>query len=585
MSVMSYIINVTYFYFVLQDYLPPMNSHDKKSDVICLELPRKDILNGSAELATRCKVSHRVAAAMTAQLVKMGGGSLKDCSVSITSSHRKRKKMIDNATEQIKKDFSFHKPRFLTLHWDGKVIKYEHKREHEERLAIVISYPSDDPNELHHHQFLGAPVLPDSTGISMRNALVQMLDIWDIHNDQIIALSWDTTASNTGHKTGSSTLFEQHLQRSVMWLACRHHIGELHVKHADIKVRGAWNGPSDKLFENFREEFANLPGDRNLRVWSWPEMERPYTFLAAHACDVLNFCQHHLLTESFGRDDYRELCELIIKFLGGQVIRPGQQVDSFQMRAPGAIHHARFMASSLYILKLAMLADVTPPRLLTARKLEGIDKMAEFIALFHGPWFLQARLPSSSPRLDLQLWQHMCYYEAINRDLALEVKASLIRHLWYLTEPLVILGLFDDSLPSEVKNEMATTLRNMPRPLVFPPGKPSFPKARFQQNQDVSLPSLIGPNSWLMFELLGIQHEWLMLPSDDWDQNYEYKKMKDLVSSLSVVNDAAERGVKDVQDYANASRDGNYRERIVLVSNSHRSKIPKFFKNEMEEMM
>ena len=61
--------------------------------------------------------------------------------------------------------------------------------------------------------------------------------------------------------------------------------------------------------------------------------------------------------------------------------------------------------------------------------------------------------------------------------------------------------------------------------------------------------------------------------------------MKDLISSLSVVNDTAGRGVKDVQDYANASRDGNYREQIVLVSNSYRSRIPKFFKNEMEEMM
>ena len=109
---------------------------------------------------------------------------------------------------------------------------------------------------------------------------------------------------------------------------------------------------------------------------------------------------------------------------------------------------------------------------------------------------------------------------------------------------------------------------------------------RFEQNQiDVSLRSCIGPNSWLMFELLGIQHDWLMLPSDDWEQNDEYKKMKTLISSPSVVNDPAERGVKDVQDYANASRDGNYREQIVLVSNSYRSRIPKFFKNEMEEMM
>ena len=113
------------------------------------------------------------------------------------------------------------------------------------------------------------------------------------------------------------------------------------------------------------------------------------------------------------------------------------------------------MASSLYILKLAMLANVTPPRLLTARKLQGIDKMAEFIALFHGPWFLQARLPAPSPRLDLQLWYHMCLYEVTNRDLALEVKASLIRYLWYLTGSLVILGLFDDELHPEVKHEMA----------------------------------------------------------------------------------------------------------------------------------
>ena len=70
------------------------------------------------------------------------------------------------------------------------------------------------------------------------------------------------------------------------------------------------------------------------------------------------------------------------------------------MRAPGAIHHAKFMTSSLNILKLAMLANVTPPRVLTARKIQGIDKMAEFIALFQGPWFLQARLPAPSPRLD-----------------------------------------------------------------------------------------------------------------------------------------------------------------------------------------
>ena len=58
-----------------------------------------------------------------------------------------------------------------------------------------------------------------------------------------------------------------------------------------------------------------------------------------------------------------------------------------------------------------------------------------------------------------------------------------------------------------------------------------------------------------------------------------------VVENLAVVNDAAERGVKDIQDYANAARDGSSHERIILMSNSHRIKLPKFLKNEMKEHM
>ena len=61
--------------------------------------------------------------------------------------------------------------------------------------------------------------------------------------------------------------------------------------------------------------------------------------------------------------------------------------------------------------------------------------------------------------------------------------------------------------------------------------------------------------------------------------------MSNIFNNLSVVNDAAERGVKDIQDYANAARDGSCREQMVLVSNMHRIRLPNFLKNEMEEKM
>ena len=54
----------------------------------------------------------------------------------------------------------------------------------------------------------------------------------------------------------------------------------------------------------------------------------------------------------------------------------------------GELHHTWFMARGIYIMKLAMLAHVTPPGLITPNMLAGIDRMSEFIALFYNLWFL-----------------------------------------------------------------------------------------------------------------------------------------------------------------------------------------------------
>ena len=110
------------------------------------------------------------------------------------------------------------------------------------------------------------------------------------------------------------------------------------------------------------------------------------------------------------------LVHLLTCDLHFQVVRPNHrgnnaEEDDFVMRAPGALHHARFMASALYILKIAMLVNVLPPRFMTKNMQTKIERMAQYIAIFHGPWFLQSCLAPPAPRLDLQLWQDMCHYE------------------------------------------------------------------------------------------------------------------------------------------------------------------------------
>ncbi len=97
-----------------------------------------------------------------------------------------------------------------------------------------------------------------------------------------------------------------------------------------------------------------------------------------------------------------------------QVIRPRFRNHGFRMNAPGAQHNARFLASSIYIVKICLLGDDPadfPDGFVDDAMLSDLKQMAEFIVIFYAPWFLQARIPSVAPRLDLELWNNMCRYE------------------------------------------------------------------------------------------------------------------------------------------------------------------------------
>ena len=69
------------------------------------------------------------------------------------------------------------------------------------------------------------------------------------------------------------------------------------------------------------------------------------------AKSVLKWAEQHMKSSSFSRDDYRELCCLVVEYLGGNLSVSGKP----QLRKPGAMHEARFMADALYILKMTLL--------------------------------------------------------------------------------------------------------------------------------------------------------------------------------------------------------------------------------------
>ena len=55
-------------------------------------------------------------------------------------------------------------------------------------------------------------------------------------------------------------------------------------------------------------------------------------------------------------------------------------------------------------------------------------------------------------------------------------------------------------------------------------------------------------------------------------QGSSYQYLLEFFRDLQVVNDATERAVKDVAEYAEMSRDPAYGDDIILVANNHRGR-------------
>jgi hypothetical protein len=171
----------------------------------------------------------------------------------------------------------------------------------------------------------------------MSKAVVDCLEDWGV-KDRVVSLSFDTTSSNTGVISGACTLIEAALGRDLLHLACRHHILELVAEKAFTASDCVPStGPDILLFERFKQHWKFI--DRsNFRVFEEEVRERD---------ELVLFFKHKLHVDQ-PRDDYRELLELSIIYLGDV---PPRGIGFMQ---PGALHRARWMARVIYAIQICL---------------------------------------------------------------------------------------------------------------------------------------------------------------------------------------------------------------------------------------
>ena len=255
------------------------------------------------------------------------------------------------------------------------------------RLAVVLV--QDEENKI-----LAITKTSNSTGKVEAKKVKEILDNWSV-TDKIIACGFDTTAANTGLYKGACTILQQLLRRQILWMACRHHILELVVGSAFKHLFGETNSPEVTLFKIIKSSWEEL----NLQDIVVPEIPTDYM---SDKDDLLSFINNMLKLKKQPRGDYKEFLELAKVILGESVGRKNGY--EFQIQRPGADHHARWMAKSIYIMKMTLLLHQIPLHL---QKKKKVQKMALFVVFVYlMAWFTAPALVSAASN-DLNLFQSL----------------------------------------------------------------------------------------------------------------------------------------------------------------------------------
>jgi hypothetical protein len=417
-----------------------------------------------------------------------------------------------------------------------------------DRLPIIVSGNGVE-------QLLCVPKLPSGTGQAMAAALFEAVTDWGLEN-WIRSLCFDTTSSNTGRKSGACVLFERMLEKDLLHLACRHHVHEIMLEEVFSLTMGPSSGPDIGLFKRFKSYWPKIamvdykPGIQDADVAS-----------ALHDVtgNVSQFCIQQLeVTQP--RDDYRELLELTIIFLGGIPPR------GVHFAKPGAMHRARFMARLIYSLKIFAFRTVFK---LTPRELQGMKEFCVFgIKHYIKSWFT-CRLPTAAPKNDLDLLKSLALDAEDNRAAQGALK-KLTNHLWYLSEKLVALALFDPAVTVEEKKAMVAALENEGE---------EDPGVRVHVNMQSigakTLSDFVTKNTRNVFVILDLSQDFLNEDPYTWESNTAYIAAEEIAKNLSVTNDTAERGVALMNEYNGLlSKTEEQTQFILQVVKEHRRLFP-----------
>ena len=478
-----------------------------------------------AAMLDRNLLSDRAAMMVVFESLTAVGQDPENFALNRSTIQRQRRKQREAVANGIKEAFNPNTP--LTVHWDGKLMLDLTGKGKVDRLPILVSTMGEK-------KLLEIPKIPAGTGKAEAEAVYSAIHEWGLEN-LVRGMCFDTTSSNTGRLSGACVLLENLLGRSLLHFGCRHHIMELVLGAAFEVCMGPSKAPEVIIFKRFQGQWSYIDQERFSDAFS---NDFASTELADIRNEVIALCEQQL-QEHQPRDDYRELLKLMIIFLGRK------PTEKAKFRAPGPMHQARWMAKAIYSIKVWLFQDQFK---LTARESSGLLRLNIFLAKIYIKFWFQAPVAATAPRNDLQLLQLLDSYS--DRNLSEATSRKLAGHLWYLSEDLILLSLFDSTVDNATKRAMLKMLEEREGEK-DPPKRITIDMATVQHK---TLDNFVSKSSRNLFAMLGLPVGFLSEDPDRWHGIDDFRAAEAIVKTLAVTNDHAERGVALIQDAAQSGR-------------------------------
>lgn len=243
-------------------------------------------------------------------------------------------------------------------------------------------------------------------------------------------MTFDTTASNTGHVSAACISLQQRMGRALLWSACRHHVGEVILSQVfnDLNIEASKSGEY-MVFSRFKKHFQEVPhgSDETLSY-----LDNSSITSNAQALSLITEWQEKTvdLAEAVGehqRGDYKEFTELCLLYLDNV-----DKSRSFKFRRPGAVHKARWMAKVMYAIKVVLLEkqiSLMPKGTITTKTQQlKLRRFVTFVCLIYARWWITCASAVDAPWHDLCLYNDLRRYSQVDTDISNSGIRALNRH-------------------------------------------------------------------------------------------------------------------------------------------------------------